>query len=233
MSLIARLTEKSWLPPAPGAVAADPQSYRPHANKVGLITFLGVITVLFALITSAYLMRMGIHGPAGHGGGDWVKLSEPPLLWLNTAALIASSFAFHTAMTAARAGNDKRLRTSLLAGGALGIAFLAGQIVVWRQLDTSGYVMALHMGICTGVTDPFALPTGQFRSGNPAVAFFYLITAIHGLHIVGGVAAWARTAKPIFTGSGPASTRAVTLCAAYWHFLLLIWLLMLGLLILT
>lgn len=232
MSLIGRLTEKSWQ--TPGGYAVDPETYRPAAAKVGLIAFLGVIAVLFALITTAYLMRMGVHGPAGHGGGDWVRLSEPPLLWFNTGALVASSIAFHFAMTAAQTGDGGRLCASLLAGGVLGLAFLVGQVLVWRQLDTSGYVMALHMGICTAATNPFELPTGQFRSGNPAVAFFYLITGLHGLHIVGGVLAWVRTAGPVFGGAAPAGTaRAVALCAAYWHFLLLVWLLMLGLLILT
>ena len=234
MSLIGRLTEKSWLPPAPGAFAAEPDSYRPEAAKVGLLVFFGVIVVLFSLVTTAYLMRMGVHGPAGHGGGDWVRLGEPPLLWFNTGALVASSFAFHRAMVAAEAGDQARLRASLLAGGLLGLFFLVGQIVVWRQLDTSGYVMALHMGICTGATNPFELPTGQFRSGNPAVAFFYLITGLHGLHILGGVVAWARTAARISKGANPAATvRAVALCTGYWHFLLLVWFVMLGLLIMT
>jgi cytochrome c oxidase subunit 3 len=234
MSLIGRLTEKSWEPAAPGAHLADPASYRPAAAKVGLVVLLGVVTMLFALIATAYVMRMGVHGPVGHGGGDWVRLSEPPLLWFNTGALVASSFAFHSAVTAQRAGDARRLRASLIAAGGLGVAFLIGQVFVWRQLDTSGYVLALHMGICTGVADPLALPTGQFRSGNPAVAFFYLITVLHGLHIAAGVAAWARTTKRAFDGpTSAAAARAVPLCAAYWHFLLLVWLVMLGLLIST
>lgn len=234
MSLIARLTEKSWLPPVPGAVVAEPASYRPEASKVMLIAFLGVVTVLFSLIAAAYVMRMGVHGPVGHGGGDWVRLSEPPLLWFNTGALLASSLAFHRALIATRSADQRRLRSSLAAAGLLGIAFLVGQVAVWRQLDTSGYVLALHMGICTGATNPLELPTGQFRSGNPAIAFFYLITGLHGLHIAGGVVAWARTAKLALADAGAAGTaRAVSLCAAYWHFLLLVWLVMLGLLIST
>lgn len=234
MSLIARLTEKSWLPAAAGAHAVDPQTYRPEAAKVGLVVLLCVITMLFSLIGATYLMRMGIHGPLGHGGGDWVRLSEPPLLWVNTGVLVASSLAFHRAVTAARSGNDARLRTSMLAGGLLGLTFLVGQVIVWRQLDTSGYVMALHFGFCAGITDPLQFPTPQIRSGNPAVAFFYLITAIHGLHIIGGVVAWVRTSRRVFGGAVSAgAVRAVSLCTAYWHFLLLVWLVMLGLLIST
>lgn len=233
MSLIARLTEKSWETPGVAAYA-DPDSYRPEATKVGLIVLIAVITMLFSLITAAYVMRMGLHGPLGHGGGDWVRLAEPPLLWVNTGLLVLSSLVFHRATLAARAGDGRSLRTSLIAGGVLGLAFLIGQVVVWRQLDTSGYVLALHFGLCTGVTNPLEFPTPQIRSGNPAVAFFYLITAIHGLHIIGGVVAWARTARRVFGKTASSGVvRAVTLCTAYWHFLLLIWLVMLGLLIST
>lgn len=234
MRILRAMTEKPWLTPGLDSAAADGEARARRSDAgTGLGVFLGVVTVLFTIITSAYVMRMGVHGP-GHGGGDWTPLREPPLLWVNTGALILSSLAWQVAVIAADRGGSGRLRAGLLAGGLLGIVFLVGQIVVWRQLQASGYFLAAHGAICAPARDPLALPTDHFLSGSPAVAFFYLITALHGLHIAGGLVAWGRTASRVLGGAEIAAVRRpVVLTARYWHFLLFIWLLMFGLLLLT
>lgn len=235
MSLFAALTEKPWLKPGLDSVAmARTDDERPFDAGIGLGVFLGVVTILFLLITSAYLMRMSAHGPIGHGAGDWASLTEPPLLWVNTGVLMLSSLAFHFALTAARHRQSTALRVWLLAGGALGIAFLVGQIALWRLLGRSGYFLAVHSGFCSISSDPLAQPANFFLSGNPAVAFLYLITGLHGLHIAGGLGAWGRTIAHTSAGFGaPTIERSVTLCARYWHFLLAVWLAMFGLLLMT
>lgn len=235
MSLFAALIEKPWLTPGlDSAAMARSNEERPFDAGIGLGVFLGVVTILFLLITSAYLMRMGAHGAIGHGAGDWASLTEPPLLWVNTGVLVLSSLAFRFALAAARHRQSSALRVWLLAGGALGIAFLVGQIALWRLLGRSGYFLAVHSGFCSISTDPLTQPANVFLSGNPAVAFLYLITGLHGLHIAGGLGAWGRT---IFHMSGgfnaPSIERSVTLCARYWHFLLAVWLAMFGLLLMT
>lgn len=233
MSVFATLAEKPWLTAGPGA------DRRPDAAEcdgwdkgVGLGVFLAVVTVLFTLITSAYLMRMGLHsGILGHAGTDWYPLGEPPLLWFNTAILAASSLAFHWAFGAAQAGKGGTLRAEIALGGLLGLAFLIGQYALWRHYDQSGYVLASSLAVCTaGAFDPLALPIPESRSGNPAIAFFYLISGVHGLHILGGLVAWGVTARRVLGGGAPrAAARAVQLCARYWHFMLLVWLAMLAL----
>jgi cytochrome c oxidase subunit 3 len=207
MSLFSRLTEKSW--EAPVADAVDPTTYRPPAAKVGVIVYFGVITVLFGLISSAYVMRMGMQG-MGHGAmGDWRPMPEPPLLWINSFVLLLSSIAWEAASSGARQGRADLMRRALHGAGALGILFLAGQILLWREFVQAGY----------------------FASANPANAFFYLITALHGLHIAGGLFFWVRAVLGLRAG---ADVRLpIELCAVYWHFLLLVWALMLALLIST
>ena len=98
------------------------------------------------------------------------------------------------------------------AGGWSAVVFLAGQILAWRQLTAAGYVPA----------------------ANPADAFFYLITAVHGLHLLGGLVALGRTVAKAWPGVVTDQLRlSVELCAMYWHFLLLVWLVMFGILLLT
>lgn len=229
MTFLRALTEKPWLTPGLNArTAADEESARERSDAgTGLGVFLGVVTILFVLIGSAYLMRMGTHSAMGHGGGDWVSLREPPLLWVNTALLILSSVAWEAARGGVRKGNIAMLRAGLVGGGLLAILFIVGQILVWRQFQASGYFLAAHPA-------PGPHAPGGLIPGNPALAFFYLITALHGLHLIGGIAVWGRTVTQLFDGGTIATVaQPVRLCARYWHFLLLVWLVMFGLLLMT
>src|SRR5690606_16762018 len=99
-----------------------------------------------------------------------------------------------------------------VAAGVLTFAFLAGQLLVWKQLADAGV----------------------FLASNPAHAFFYLLTAVHALHMLGGLVAWARTTVKVWRGTEVARVRlSVELCAIYWHFLLLVWLVLFVLLLST
>lgn len=236
MSIIGALTEKPWLTPGLDAAARAHPAETGEAwdRGIGLGVFLVIVTMLFSLVTAAYLMRMGLHDALGHRGGDWYPLHEPPLLWFNTALLAASSLAFAFASGAARAVRIERLRIGLALGGLLGLAFLAGQYALWRDLQASGYAMAASFAVCAPGADPLSLTVPQTRSGNPAIAFFYLISGLHGIHILGGLVAWGIAARRVFGGGAPAAVaRGVQLCARYWHFMLLIWLIMLGLFVST
>jgi cytochrome c oxidase subunit 3 len=205
MSLLDQLLEKPW-DPAPSTVVGlhDGRTFRLSGAKLGLRVFLAVITVLFSLFVVAYADRMTL--------SDWRPLPEPWLMWPNTAVLIASSMALHWAWVSARRRQIDGVRFGLRAGGVLAFVFLAGQLVVWQQLRTSGY----------------------FAAANPANAFFYLITALHGVHLLGGLVAWGRTIAKVRRGHAAAQVRSsVELCAVYWHFLLVVWLVLFALLSFT
>ncbi|MGH6834178.1 MAG: cytochrome c oxidase subunit 3 [Methylocella sp.] len=196
-----RLTAKPWLEAGP---IGDTGASSLANAKIGLGVFLAVVGCLFTLLISAYLMRMEM--------GEWRPAPPPKLLWLNTGALILSSGALHWAQVAARRGKMDSVRAGLLAGGVFALAFLAGQLIAWRQLDSAGYYM----------------------TANPAAAFFYLITGVHGLHLLGGLVALGRTMDQAWQGVAVGEARlSVELCAIYWHFLLLVWLALFSLLLLT
>ena len=163
--LARRLTAKPWEKSGePEEIEAGSTAGLPPA-KLGLWAFLAVVTSLFGLFISAYWMRME------HAHGDWIPLAVPRQLWVNTALLILSSAAMQWARGAASRARADHVRAGLIAGGLLAWAFLAGQLLAWRQLSASGYFMA----------------------SNPAVAFFYLLTAVHGLHLLGGLFVWGKT----------------------------------------
>ena len=175
----------------------------PHA-RIGLWLLLGMITLLFCSILSAYIVRLGL--------GDWHALPEPMVLWFNTVCLVLSSVAFQWAATEARRGQPERMRRGLWAAGAFALLFIAGQLWAWQQLQALGY----------------------FVASNPSNSFFYLITALHGLHLIGGLVAWGLTSLRVQQGAGVAQVRLnVELCALYWHFLLVIWLALFGLMLFT
>ncbi len=183
--------------PGRGVINLDPA-------KIGLLTFIVVVTSLFALFLSAYLMRMKL--------GDWRPLAEPDLLWLNTGVLVLASFAFQLTRGAANRGQRLTAKVGLVVGGACTRLFLLGQLVAWRQLNAGGF----------------------FMTENPANSFFYLLTALHGLHLLGGMWVWGRTTLRLFSGADARSVRlSVELCTVYWHYLLLVWIGLFGLLLST
>jgi cytochrome c oxidase subunit 3 len=200
-----RLMAKPWLEEGPLGEFPGTGASPVPAAKLGLGVFLAVISSLFALFISAYVMRM-------HMAGDWKPVPEPGLLWVNTAVLIASSVALQRAHAAAERRDLAALKTGLLVGGLAVLAFLAGQLLVWRQLNDAGFYLA----------------------ANPANSFFYLITAVHGLHMLGGVVALGRTSARVWRNGEPDEIGpSLGLCALYWHFLLVVWLVLFCLLLLT
>ena len=172
--------------------------------RLGLIVFLVVVTSLFSLFISAYTIRMDL--------GDWRPLPDPNLLWLNTGLLVLSSIALQWAHIAAGREQSKTVRNALLAGGFFAFVFVGGQLLAWQQLVDAGY----------------------YAHSNPANAFFFLITGVHALHLLGGLVAWGRTTIKLVNRYELASIRiSVELCALYWHFLLVVWVILFGLMLST
>jgi cytochrome c oxidase subunit 3 len=195
---------KPWLEQRPIDMVHGDGALSLPPVKVGLGVFLAVATSLFALLISAYHMRMV--------GEDWTRLAVPRVLWLNTAVLILASVAMQRTRVAARRGQLDGVKSGLIAGGVLTFSFLAGQLWAWQQMDASGY----------------------FLTANPAYSFFYLLTALHGLHLLGGLWVWARTTAKVLRGVDVSKVRlSVELCTVYWHYLLLVWLVLFAVLLHT
>ena len=201
--LIQRLKDKPWL--KQGVVPTSQETVTSSAPKVGLWVFLAVVSSLFGLFASAYMMRVG-----GHGGlVTWQALDEPSVLWINTLVLVLASGAMQVARNRIDADDFTGGRSYFLTAGLLTVVFLAGQIFAWQQ----------------------ARAGGNLGPGSPAYAFFVLLTAVHGLHLIGGLWVLGRTTARIFRGVDANSVVArsrlrlsVQLCTTYWHWLLLIWL---------
>jgi cytochrome c oxidase subunit 3 len=168
-----------------------------RALDTGLWAFIGVASTLFALFLTAYAMRMD--------SGDWSTIALPRQLWLSSALLVAASALMQRAGAAAREARWHSARALLAGGGACGLAFLAAQAWAWQALLAANVMLA----------------------GNPAASFFYLLTAMHGLHVLGGLVGWG-VAMPGVAQVPPAieparAAQRVALCARYWHFLLAVW----------
>jgi cytochrome c oxidase subunit 3 len=155
---------------------------------------MGVATSLVSLFAWAYVMRMS--------GPDAVTLALPRQLWLSTALLVAGSVALQLAVGAARdSAAAPRARQLLLAGGLCALAFLAVQLWAWGAMQAAQVLPTTH----------------------PAGSFFYLLTAMHGLHLIGGLVGWAWAARSAWPLPMTGAWR-IALCARYWHFMLAVWL---------
>jgi cytochrome c oxidase subunit 3 len=172
-----------------------------HPKRIALRMFLAVVFVLFMLFIVAYFIRMDLD--------DWRPMPEPGLLWVNTVMLFLCSAAMQWTRGAAKRSMTKQVKCGMLASGALTLAFIFGQVSAWEELNNAGF----------------------YLNSNPANSFFYLLTGLHGLHILGGLWVWTRSTFKVWSGIEIKAVRlSVELCAVYWHFLLLVWLVVFALL---
>lgn len=176
--------------------------FQSSANRyrIGMWVALASILMLFTALSSAYIVRAA-------SANDWQPLTMPRILLLSTALIVISS---GTLEAARRKWNDtvnNAHRRWLLVTVALGIGFLTSQLLAWRQLVRQGVYVA----------------------SNPHSSFFYLLTAAHGVHLLGGLAALAYLLlrprvlqeDPSAVAKSQAGADAVTL---YWHFMDFLWL---------
>jgi len=166
-----------------------------RASFTGLYVLLAASTMVFAALTSALIVRRGL-------GDDWQAMPKPPILWVNTGVLLASSAALELARRSLRRGERGRFNGWWTLGTALGFVFLAGQAVVWQQLNAAGLLI----------------------SSNPSNSFFYVFTFSHAFHLLGGVGAlFYVDIQALRLTLGPAKRTAIDVSAIFWHFLDGLW----------
>jgi len=174
-----------------------------HTYRTGMWMALVSIVMLFAAFTSALVVRKGL-------SNDWGATALPRVLYLNTAILVASSLTLEFSRRSLTRGLGGRFAGWLYATVALGVAFVAGQLAAWRELASRGIYLASH----------------------PSSSFFYLLTAAHGVHLLGGVAALSYVAfRARSIALAQRKRTAVDVTAIYWHFMDGLWIYILVLMI--
>lgn len=193
------------LAPAGGGLRSV-QEYSPPPASTGIWVALAAITMSFAALTSALVVRKG-------GAPDWRHFTLPSILYANTLVLLASSVTLEIS----------RRRVAIFMGGlrskvanparwlyitlALGLLFVAGQYAAWRQLSAQGLYLAT----------------------NPSSSFFYVFTAAHALHVLGGLGGLVRVIRKLNMFVLRRSTLDAT--SRYWHFMDVLWVYLLVLLL--
>ena len=192
-------------PPAGGDGDGDGHgSRRPFPRRAyftALQLGLAAIVMFFMAMASSYIVRRGL-------GTDWQRTPIPPVLWFNTAVLLTSSVTIIVARKKLASGEHEAFQSLWWVTTGLGMLFLAGQIVAWRQLAAAGMLLAT----------------------NPSSSFFYVLTAAHGAHLAGGIFALFYVAFRPWRKSRISQETAAELTSIYWHFMDGLWIFLLALL---
>jgi cytochrome c oxidase subunit 3 len=173
--------------------------FAPERYRIGVWVAIGSILMLFVALTSAYIVRSA-------SSNDWQPIAMPKVLWLSTALILISSITMEISRRSLKQQRDAGYGRWLMITVALGLAFLASQLLAWRQLVRQGVYMAT----------------------NPYNSFFYLFTAAHGLHLFGGILALGyllvRTTRKRSTVDGELRrVGAADAATIYWHFMDGLW----------
>jgi len=173
------------------------REYSPPPASTGIWVVLASISMTFAAFTSALIVRQG-------SSLDWRHLTLPRILYLNTLVLFASSWALEIARRRLRTSAQEKHESGVSARWlyvslTLGLLFVAGQYVAWRQLRAQGLFLAT----------------------NPNSSFFYVLTGVHAVHVLGGLGGLVRVIRKL----GKSTLRKSTLDATsyYWHFMDGLW----------
>lgn len=169
--------------------------------RTGIWVALSAIAMIFAALTSALYVREG-------SATDWHHIVLPPILWFNTLALLASSVALEVARRRVAAfmrgqeSNGSAAKLWLELTMLLGLVFVVGQYLAWLNLRAQGLY----------------LPT------NPNSSFFYVFTAVHVLHVIGGLGGLTRVMLKFRSATHPLRRSTLDATAYYWHFMGMLWL---------
>lgn len=175
--------------------------FQSSANRyrIGMWVGLASILMMFTALSSAYIVRAA-------SSSDWQPLTMPRILLLSTALILVSSVTLETARRKLKDAATRAYKPWLLLTMLLGLGFLGSQFLAWRELVRQGVYVA----------------------SNPHSSFFYLLTATHGVHLLGGLTALAYLSirsrasqdNQLALTKAQAGADAVTL---YWHFMDFLW----------
>jgi cytochrome c oxidase subunit III len=171
------------------ASTEDPDKAPPGLVRMALFLACASMAILFGTLVFAYYWRKT-------EPGVWEQASLPGALWISTAIILASSVVFEIGRRAFGRGLHQLASRLILVTGVLGLAFLGSQVNAWLTL----------------------IDRGSYLQQNPYSGFFYLFTALHAAHLIGGLGALA-----FVTLSRNRRRETIDAAAYYWHFLGLLW----------
>ncbi|MGC2670494.1 MAG: cytochrome c oxidase subunit 3 [Candidatus Acidiferrum sp.] len=174
-------------------------SSRRYATAI-LLIMLSIFMFFMAMVSAFIFLRATNH--------KWVSLHLPSIIWFNTVILLLSSGVIEIARRRLAFGDVRQFRKIWTAATALGVLFLIGQLIAWRQLVLAGFYVA----------------------SNQASSFFYILTGLHGLHLLGGICALLYVAFRKFERARVSQSVAAEVASHYWHFLDGLWIFLLALL---
>ena len=166
-----------------------------HPQKFALWLFMISIVMLFAALTSAYIVRKG--------DGNWRMFNLPDMFYYSTAIIIFSSASLHWAYLAAKKDNFFQLKLTLVVTFILGLIFLVAQVFATADLVANNV---------------------YFTGGNPSESFLYVLAGIHTLHLVSGLIFLAIVIYGAFKlNIHKKNMVRLSMCTTYWHFLGGLW----------
>lgn len=169
-----------------------------HPKKFAMWLFIVSVAMLFAAWTSAYIVKRGEPG--------WSSFELPIQFWINSLIIVTSSVTMIWAHRNLKKDNFEQAKLAISITAILGVAFLIGQFLAWQKMVEMNYYFS-GMG------------------SNTSSSFIYVLTGVHGVHIIGGVVYLLIVMVAVFKGKVHSkSMTMMELCATYWHFLDVLWL---------
>lgn len=166
-----------------------------NPKKFALWLFIVSVCMVFASMTSAYIVRQA--------EGNWQIFELPPLFWITSGIILLSSFTMHWAYMAAKRDNLEMVKVAMVVTTLMGAGFLVGQVLAWGEL----------------------VENNVYFVGNPSGSFVYVLSGLHGLHIVGGVVFLMITLVATFRFQVHSKNLSlIEMCTTFWHFLDALWL---------
>lgn len=195
------------IPDLPTGGGGEDSNRRPIPGNSRATSITGIVVLMcasimtFSALISAMVVRRGLNN-------DWGQFGLPHILWWNTGILLLSSVAIDTGRRMLKHNRRVAFNWFWSVGAVLGAAFLAGQVIAWRQLEARGF----------------------YISGHPSSSFFYVITWAHAAHVIGALAAVLYVEyRALRYELGPGRRTLVSVSAIFWHFLDVLWLVIMGL----
>ena len=178
----------------------NPSQSGQRRHQTAILLAMVSICMFFMALAAAFLVRKT--------GKDWINFRLPTVVWINTIVLLTSSLTIDIARRRLALNDLSGFKTMWRATTALGVAFLVGQVVAWRNL--------VEMGFYVG--------------SNPSSSFFYVFTAAHAAHLLGGILALFYVLFRNFDKTSLSLPVAAEITSYYWHFMDGLWLFLLALL---